>query len=473
MADAPAPSSPPAGQDLIAAVATPPGTGGVGVIRLSGRGAPDAAGSLFRSPHPHFSGLKPYRLHHGWLHAAPERGAPALDEVLLAFMPGPNSYTGEDVVEIHCHGGAAVLQALLQAVFAAGARPAGPGEFTKRAFLNGRMDLTQAEAVAELIASQSQAGLALASSRLQGDIGRAVSSMRKTLLEARAQLCLAVDFPEDDVECADPQQLDGLLASVQEQAHKLAAAGERTRPWREGVLTVLAGQVNAGKSSLFNTLLGRSRAIVADLPGTTRDYLEEAVVIRSIPMRLVDTAGLRDTGDIIEEEGMRISRDLVSQADIVVLAVDAGRTPLLDRPEQELLARLEPNRVVVAANKCDILSDDPLSRLGAADGWRVVLVSAHTGQGMEELMDAMAAAAGRGQPEPALGQAAPNARQTRLLKQAAEELAGLREELAQSTPYDVLSVRLDAAAASLADITGESTSDDVLNAIFDQFCIGK
>lgn len=440
-------------------------------MRCSGPQAKDIAKSLFAPSSLAFSDFIPRMLHHGHLveHASAEAEG-VLDEVLVVWMPAPHSYTGEDVVEFHCHGGRAILAAVLESLYAAGCRPAEKGEFTKRAFFNGRLDLTQAEAVAEAIAAPGREGLRLAQARLSGRLGQQIDELRQRLLHAKQLLCLALDFPEDEVEEATPAALDAVIAPVLQTMQELLAGHQRARAWREGVLAVLAGQVNAGKSSLLNALLGYERAIVTPEPGTTRDYLEEPLLLDGLPVRLVDTAGLRETGDIVERQGLERSRDLASQADIVLLVHDASLP--VQPEERELLASLPLDRVLVLCNKDDLAAGAPL---GLLDEFRALdvealRVSAKTGAGLEALARRLRE---RLAEIPVAGELAPNLRQSRALALASEELQALRQELAAGTPYDLLDVRLEAALRHLAEITGEICPDDVLNAIFEQFCIGK
>ncbi len=481
-------------EGTIAAIATPPGHGGVGIIRISGPDSHAILGRLFLPASPRFAGFRPWTLHRG--RACDATGAP-LDDVLAVAMPGPRTFTGEDVAEIHCHGGPAVLAAVLEAACACGAQLAGRGEFTRRAFLNGRMDLTQAEAVAEMIAAPAQGGLRLAQARLQGLLGARVAELRARLLDLRAQVCVAVDFPEDEVDCLAPDafvaECDGVAAGVR----GLLSAHQRGRCWQEGALVVLAGHVNAGKSSLMNALLGRRRAIVTDMPGTTRDFIEEPVQLAGLPVRLVDTAGLRDTGDIVEQEGMRISRDLVAQADLVLLVVDAAAG--MGHAERELLRQVRNqhahggkpgDRVLVVLNKSDLAGEArEAGKAGAAfpcpqevDGCPCVAVSALHGQGVDELaaaaramvlagLGASGSSASGGEPES--GDLAPNLRQAQVLRRALDELDALMADVRAGVPYDLCSVRLDGACAVLSEITGETTPAEVLEHIFSSFCIGK
>ncbi|NDY56067.1 tRNA uridine-5-carboxymethylaminomethyl(34) synthesis GTPase MnmE [Desulfovibrio sulfodismutans] len=466
-------SPPDADRDMIVARATPPGAGGLAVIRLSGRGCRQTALALFRSSRPNFTDLRPYRLHHGHLHTPDGR---RIDEVLAAFMPGPGSYTGEDTVEISCHGGPATAAAIVAACIAKGARPAGPGEFTLRAFLNGRMDLSQAQAVAELIAAATPVQADMALARLDGAMGRLARELRQGLEALRAGVCLAVDFPEEDVECLSREEFAARAADVSDRIRKLLEANRRARPFREGASVVLFGRVNAGKSRLFNALLGRERAIVTGVPGTTRDYLEETLDLSGMPVRLTDTAGLRETGDEAEAVGRDRGEKRVKAAELALFVVD-GAHPLADGDDdaRELaLARtLGPARVMAVANKADLPPGDPDPAAVLADmGFETIRVSARTGAGLDALAAAMEHRLGAGY-APAVDDVVPNQREAAALSQALDELADLSRDIDSGVPYDLLGVRLETACAALSDITGEMTPDAVLASIFETFCIGK
>ncbi|XXJ18978.1 tRNA uridine-5-carboxymethylaminomethyl(34) synthesis GTPase MnmE [Desulfovibrio caledoniensis] len=456
-------------QDTIAAIATPPGDGGVGIIRISGPQARDIARKMFRPASPAFTEFLPYRLHYG--HIADADGAD-LDDVLCAYMPSPRSYTGESLVEINCHGGRAVLGAVLQEALNLGARLAERGEFTYRAFMNGRMDLSQAEAVAEMIHAPTKAAMHLAQVKLSGLLGTRIAELRARLEGLRAQLAVAVDFPDEELECLSPEELVSTVEEVRAEIAVLLKAVDRTRAWREGALAVLAGRVNAGKSSLMNALLGRNRAIVTDQPGTTRDYLEETLNLDGLSIRLADTAGIRATDDAVEAAGLTMGRELMDRADLVLVLMD-GTAPV-DGDTLDAARRTGPDKGLAVLNKADLDGFDETNGAPLADlGFETVAVSAKTGAGLDVLAARIRERIlkGAGQPDP--DELAPNARQAAVLAEADRELADLSSDADAGIPYDLLSVRLETACNVLSGITGEIAANDVLNSIFDSFCIGK
>ncbi len=461
--------------DTIAAVATAPGAGGVGIIRLSGPKSHDILRSMFRPSGGTFRDFTPRMLHHGHLLDGQNRD---VDDALVVFFKGPHSFTGEDCAEIQGHGGPAVMAALLDSVLSRGARMAERGEFTRRAFLNGRMDLSQAEAVAELIAAPSREGVYLASAKLDGLLGRRVEELRGRLEYLRQRICLAIDFPDEEGECLPPQEFTAITEEVASGIRTLLKGYERARCWREGALVVLAGQVNAGKSSLMNAFLGRQRAIVTEKPGTTRDYLEEQTTLAGLPVRLVDTAGLREhSEDSIELEGMRRGRELADNARCVLVVLDGTRPKessqdpfAVFEAEGRLVKELGAERCLVVWNKADLspLPDGTTSFHGA----RLLTVSAREGSGIDELASAVRALCLQDE-TPDEGDLAPNLRQAHQLRRALEALEELKKAIALSVPPDLCSIHLETACAHLADITGLNSTEDTLNAIFSSFCIGK
>lgn len=496
--------------DTIVAIATAPGAGGIGVVRLSGPLAHAALAAVFRPTAVSFHDFVPRTLHFGRI---VDGQGHDLDEALVVFFPAPHSFTGEDTAEIQGHGGPAVLHAVVDAVLAAGenmrctgrVRMAEHGEFTRRAFLNGRMDLTQAEAVAEIIAAPSPEGVRLATAKLDGALGRKIAELREKLEYLRQRVCLAVDFPDEDAECLPPAEFLAVTRDVAEGVSALLAGYGRARCWSEGALVVLAGRVNAGKSSLMNALLGRQRAIVTDKPGTTRDYLEEQTHFDGLPVRLVDTAGLRpdlastagdDFGsdhDSIEWEGIRRGRELMDAAQVVIVLFDGslGAENLrAEASEWELIRQLGPQRCLAVWNKSDIFP--------APDSWfslnnskkkveqnlkldysvicdvpssKRIAVSARLAQGLDELAAKVRAACAAQAPPPE--EIAPNMRQARALEQALAELRLLEDDINAQIPPDLCGLRLEASAAFLADVTGKNSTEETLNAIFADFCIGK
>lgn len=448
--------------DSIAAVCT--GTGGaIAIVRLSGPESLRIASRVWTAPSGQgLSADSPRRMILG--RTAFDGGEP----VLAVFMPGPHSYTGEDVVELHCHGGAAAPKRLLEAVLRNGARPAGPGEFTRRAFINGRMDLTQAEAVAELIASKSASALALAERQVSGSLGRAVRTMREPLLDILADIESRLDFPEEDIPWRPKEELAGVLEDCGRGASKLLESRRDGAVLREGVRLVIAGRPNVGKSSLLNALLGFDRAIVSPVPGTTRDTIEELASIKGIPVKLIDTAGLRDSSDQIESLGVERSLKSLSGAEAALWLLDASSSD----PEGELAymkTSLPPGLPAIAVwNKADLRKGQaPLPDPGIPG----VLVSALTGEGLPQLMELFAKAVW-GTESHAEPEAAVSARHSSLLEEAIPALSEARGRV-DLEQWELAASSLRSALRSLGGITGEDASPDVLDAIFSRFCIGK
>jgi tRNA modification GTPase len=519
------------GNDTIAAAATPPGRGGIAVLRFSGPDALAVLGRLFAPGRAGTDGgprraadagfrFRPRRLHYG--RALDDKGA-VLDEVLAVYMPGPASATGEDVGELHCHAGPGICAALLEAAVAAGAVPAGPGDFTRRAFLNGRLDLTQAEAVAELCNARTGAGARLAAAKLDGALGRTTSQVRDALDDLRLQCVLDADFPEEEAEHLGEDAFRRRLDDCSDALRRLLAAYGRARFWREGATAVLVGRVNAGKSSLLNALLGRERAIVSDTPGTTRDYLEESLNLDGLELRLTDTAGLREGGGPVETEGMRRSLALAAQADLVVFVKDirglfrpekTAGAPLPRggpgdlpgegalHPEEAGFLRLHRGTyrrggLITVLNKIDALpgpeavskalgffssalndvmresgAEYPAGKAGKTAGPVRAAVSALRGDGLDALAGALRdALTSLGRTDP--GDIVPNLRQSELIRVALEELEDLKSELVSGFPRDMSALRLERAARLLDDVSGASGSRELLDRVFSSFCIGK
>lgn len=468
----------------IAAIATPPGAGGIGIVRLSGPLAKDLLARMFLPLSPRFENFRPWLLHRG---RVIDCNGEALDDVLAVFMPGPRTFTGEDMAEIHCHGGPLIVQAVLENALRLGARQAQRGEFSRRAFCNGRMDLSQAEAVAELIAAPSREALRYGLNRLDGLLGRRVLALREELEALRGQVCLAVDFPEEEVECLAPEAFARAVSRVALAVRQLLAGQRRARIMQQGGLVVLAGAVNAGKSSLLNALLGHNRALVTEIPGTTRDFLEEACNLDGLPLRLTDTAGLRATDDAgnavesVEELGVALSREKLRQADAVVLVLDGERLGHAGAnasfcPDPAALEALElagKAPVLLAWNKCDLCLPTIFPPRWAG-GIPCCAVSAKSGENVEALATALRRLLlAEGLEHPPSGGLAPNARQALALERALAELEALAVDVRAGQPYDCCAVRLEAAAALLGEVTGLFSPAEVLDRVFARFCIGK
>lgn len=453
--------------DTIVAIATPPGEGGIGIVRLSGPAALAVANQIFRPLRP--GPLRPFRLRYGHV-IHPNSGA-TVDEGLLAFMRAPRSFTREDVIEISCHGGPLPLQTTLSLALAAGARLAQPGEFTLRAFLNGRIDLSQAEATLDVIRAQTSAGLALAQAQLGGWLAREVRAARAALLECLAYVTVVVDFPEDEVAPQDigPQLVAGLAA-----VERMLAGADQGIVYRQGARVALVGTPNVGKSSLLNQLLRVERAIVTPIPGTTRDTLEETANLAGVPVVLVDTAGIRESDDLVEQFGMERSRAALASADLALLLLDAQR-PVA--PDDLAIAALTHDRpTLLVWNKCDQPSQ-ALPLLPALAHPRLldsVRISALHGSGVEALVQRVAQALLGGMPL-AAGEArlVSNPRHRDALRRAEEYLRAAFAGWQNHHPTDLLGGDLLAALNALGEITGESVGDDLLDLIFSRFCIGK
>jgi tRNA modification GTPase len=455
----------------IAAIATPPGAGGIGIIRVSGPQSQAILQQLFQPKNPPSKFIS-HRLYFGAI-VHPQTRA-AIDEVLAVYMRAPRTYTREDVVEIHGHGSYLLLQEILaQIVTFPATRLAEPGEFTKRAFLNGRIDLTQAEAVAELLGAKTKEGAGLAVSQLRGGLQEEIWKIRDALVAVRAIMEVAIDFPDEEVEILDiPALTARLVREVQEPLARLLARAEGGKIIREGVSVVILGRPNVGKSSLLNRLLREDRAIVTELPGTTRDTIEECLDIKGVPVRIVDTAGIRETVEAVEEIGIRRARQKLGEADLVLLVLDGEEG--LQAEDRTLFAVAADKKIVVVINKIDrATSLDFGLYTEAFPGTPVVAISAVTGEGVHNLEDAVyeAATGGHGLQEP--GVAAPNVRHAAALQRALVAVQQVGEGLAADLPPDLLAIDLQAALAFLGDIVGETTTDDVLDMIFAEFCLGK
>ena len=442
--------------DTIVAPVTPPGRGGVGIVRLSGPAALALAGQVAAPlPAPRRAALRELRTADG-----------PVDRGLVLVFPGPDSFTGEDTVEFQLHGSPVIASLLVRALVALGAREAGPGEFTRRAFLNGRLDLAQAEAVADLVASASAEAARAALRSLEGEFSGRVAALAEALTRLRVRVEAGLDFPEEGVDDLADTELAGLLQGLLEELAAIRRAAERGRVLRDGLALVIAGPPNAGKSSLLNRLAGYEAAIVTELPGTTRDLVREDILIDGMPVRVVDTAGLREAADRVEQEGIRRAREAMARADLVLLVGAGDELPLA--PEAFALPPGVP--VLRISNKTDLLGLPPAVRRGA-DGLEEIRLSALTGAGIELLREWLKAFAGHGAGEG--GSYAARRRHLEALDRADAAGARALELLRAGSAVELAAEELRLAQGALGEITGEVTTEDLLGRIFSEFCIGK
>lgn len=452
-------------RDTIAAISTPVGEGGIGIVRISGPQSLPVARSIFRAKSN--GGLTSHRFSYGEV-LSPDTGE-LVDEAMVVFMKGPNSYTREDVVEIQCHGGTLVVSRILGLVLSEGARLAEPGEFTKRAFLNGRIDLVQAEAVMDVISSRTDASLALAQHQREGLLSKRIATVKEGIVYALAYVEALIDFPEDDVDVAVETDVLGKVAPAMAELNALIEGFDEGRVLREGVSVVIAGKPNVGKSSLLNTLLKEKRAIVTNVPGTTRDLIEEVVNINGLPVKLLDTAGIRQSEDQVEQEGVRLSLDRIPKADLVLFVVD-GSSAFGDE-DSAILQAIGAKSYIVVRNKSDLPLAAHLPETCSAP---VVSISTLTGDGVVELRDAITRAFMHGHAiDGREFVAVSKARHRDALLKARTSLQSFVANLEEGVNMELLPVDLRDALDAVGEVTGETTADDVLDRIFSSFCIGK
>ena len=453
--------------DLIAAIATAAGRSGVGIVRLSGRGAAVCAGKVFRAMDGKpLEGHPPRRLVYGVLL---DREGREVDRILCTWSPAGSSYTGEETAELQCHGSPMVLSLALEALFAQGARQAGPGEFTRRAFLNGCLDLMQAEAVVDLIDAETPAAARMAAGQLGGALSRRVEEIYQGLVDVMAHFHAVLDYPDEDLDPFTTEGLKKALQQSEEQLNVLLGTYDRGRVMSRGVPCAIVGLPNAGKSSLLNALVGYDRAIVTQIPGTTRDTVEEKCVLGRVLLRLIDTAGLRETEDPVEQLGVERSRRAMETAELILVVVDrsAGLTGEALTLAQEAMGKAP---TLVLFNKCDLPPADIPRPLIALPG--EIEISAREGTGLEDLGQAVAELFPQGGEETA-GDLLTNARQAEAAGRALESLRRAGEALGAGVTPDALLTDVEAALEALGELTGRSIREDVTSRIFERFCVGK
>lgn len=455
--------------DTIAAIATAPGEGGIGIIRISGEKSLQVAQSIFKSKSGKM--IKDYNAR-TLIYGTVVDNEKVIDEVLVAYMKGPNSYTAEDVIEINCHGGFISVKKILELILSKGVRLAEAGEFTKRAFLNGRIDLSQAEAIIDVIKSKTDMAHEVAQSQLEGSLAKKIKDLRMNVTEVLAHLEVSIDFAEEDVEEITYQTLEEKAIELRNEIKKLYDTAESGKILRDGLKTVIVGKPNVGKSSLLNSILGENRAIVTDIAGTTRDVIEEFVNIKGIPLKIVDTAGIRETEDVVEKIGVEKSRESFSTADLVIMVLDASRK--LSEEDMEILESLKNKKTIVLLNKMDLEPQIELEKIEEfVNSEDIIKISALKHQGIEELQDKIEAMVYHGSVKNSSNLMITNSRHKDALFKAYESINDAISAIEQRMPYDFIEVDFKNIWDYLGYINGDTVREDLLDTIFANFCIGK
>jgi tRNA modification GTPase len=452
-------------EDTIAAVATPPGEGSVAIVRVSGPDAEKIAARIFRQGHRQNVKFDSHRLYYGQVRDP--KTARVIDQVLLTIMRKPRSYTGEDVVEIHCHGGAFLVRRILELILTEGARQADPGEFTKRAFLNGRVDLSQAEAVLDLIRARTERSAGLALSQVSGALSSWVDELREELLDILVQVEAAIDFPEEEIELLREHELIEKLAILSKKISMISDTYRWGRLFRDGAKVCICGRPNVGKSSLFNALVGESRVLVTPIAGTTRDVVEESINLSGLPVLLWDSAGIRDTGDQIERMGVDLTRSYIEKSDAVIVVLD-GSAPLTS-DDARLLEATKKRKALVVLNKDDL--PHCLGEQDVGGGASVLRVSAKTGDGIFQLKKKLREVVIDSEADSPV--VITKLRHRSALERSQEALCRSMRSLKNGCASDLLAVDLNEAREALEEITGAINNEDILDRIFSNFCIGK
>lgn len=456
-------------ETTIAAIATSPGEGGIGIIRISGLQATEVADRIFRSNKiSSFKDAIPYMMYFGKV----VKGEKKIDEGLAVYMKAPHSYTGEDVMEIQIHGSTEALRETLELALENGALPASRGEFTKRAFLNGRLDLSQAEAVMDIIEAKGSAALSQAESHLSGALSRFVGESRDVLSDLITKLEVTIDYPDEDLEDLTNEDISEGLSKIDESLTALLKRSEEGRIIKDGLRTAIVGRPNAGKSSLLNALLQEDRAIVTDIPGTTRDTIEESIKIGGVPLVLMDTAGLRETDNRVEKIGIQRARESMEKADLILAVID-GSIPLTEE-DISLLENLSGRQAMVILNKYDLAAEVDEKKIHEIlPSVPVVPISARYGSGIDELDDALRALTIRQDQDAGRELFLTNLRHVDLVKKALEAVHRAENSLKINMPADCITVDLVEAWNQMGEITGETIDNELINKIFERFCVGK
>ncbi|GAA0226086.1 tRNA uridine-5-carboxymethylaminomethyl(34) synthesis GTPase MnmE [Metaclostridioides mangenotii] len=455
--------------DTIVAIATAPGEGGIGILRISGEKSLEVAQSIFKS----VSGKRIDEYNNSTLiYGNIVDNDKIIDEVLLAYMKGPKSYTAEDVVEINCHGGFISVKKILELILSKDVRLAEAGEFTKRAFLNGRIDLSQAEAVIDVINAKTSKSHEVAQEQLEGALSLKIRSLRDKVTELLAHVTVAIDYPEEDIEFITYNTLKEKTEELEKEIKKLFDSSESGKIFREGLKTVIIGKPNVGKSSLLNLILGEKRAIVTDIPGTTRDVIEEFVNLRGIPIKIVDTAGIRETEDVVEKIGVEKSRKSLSSADLVIMVLDYSEK--LTDEDIEILENIDKSKTVVLLNKADLkkqIEEEKISNY--VENNSIIEISALKQEGIEKLEDKIESLVYKGEVRNSSDIVISNTRHRDALAKAHKSVLDALDAIYQNMPLDFIEVDLKNIWDYLGYINGDTVTEDLLDNIFSNFCIGK
>lgn len=456
--------------DTIAAISTG-SAGAIGIVRMSGSESITLADSIFQSKnHVSLLDKKSHTISYGYI--IDKNTNNVIDEVLVTVMKAPNTYTKEDIVEINCHGGMVVLQKILETVLNSGARLAEPGEFTKRSFLNGRIDLSQAEAVIDLIQSKTDIARQSAVNQLGGSLHQKVSTMRSKLLDMIAAIEAAIDYPEHDIEQDTYSEMEQKTKEILAEMEQLLKNADKGKIIREGIQTVIIGKPNVGKSSLLNWFLEEERAIVTDVAGTTRDTVEEYVNIEGIPMKIVDTAGIRQTSDVVEKIGVEKSKEYAQKADLILLLLDASRP--LEQEDQEILSFVKDKKTIILLNKMDLeqkLTEQQLQPY--AENTKIITVSVKTNKGLEEFVQHLKNLFFEGEMISAEDGLLGNVRHKNALYKAKQAMQNALQTITTRMPEDFISMDLQEANSALGEITGDTVDEEIIDRIFTKFCLGK
>lgn len=455
--------------DTIAAVATAMTASGIGIVRLSGENSLEIAGKVYRSKNgkKKLENVKSHTIHYGFIYD----GEQLIDEVLVMVMKGPHSYTGENTVEIDCHGGVLAMRKVLEAVIHAGARPAEPGEFTKRAFLNGRIDLSQAEAVIDVINAQNEYALKSSMSQLKGSVMKSIKEIRSNIIYHIAYIESALDDPEHISLDGYGEELADVIKKEKVKMKRLIDSFSEGKMIREGIKTVIVGKPNAGKSSLLNCLVGEEKAIVTDIAGTTRDVLEETIVLQGISLKMMDTAGIRNTEDTVEKIGVERARTYAKDADLILYVVDSSTE--LDENDEEIMELLKDKKAIVLLNKSDLEPAVTKEVLEQKTEKPVIPISARNEQGVDLLEQKIKEMFFQGELSFNDEVYITNVRHKKALEDAYQSLTMVENSIAMDMPEDFFSIDLMNCYESLGSIIGESVGEDLVNEIFSKFCTGK